>query len=129
MKEITINADGIKFNKVQSNMFLAQIDKVDKKFINMDNVLNISSKICEKVKAVVAAYKPNKCKTTNVNMRIVLKDDKPVFQKPCHLPLIEREIVDRQIENWLRDGIIESCTSEYASPLVIITKKDGSSRV
>jgi len=62
-------------------------------------------------------------------MRIVLKNDKPVFQKLYRLLLIEREIVDRQIEDWLRDGIIELCTSEYASSMVIITKKKGSSHV
>jgi len=39
MKEIAINADGIKFNKVQPSTFLGQLNKVDKKFIDMGKVL------------------------------------------------------------------------------------------
>jgi len=59
---------------------------------------------------------------------IVPKDKKPIFQKPRRLPAPEREIVEQQVEEWIASGIIEPCTSEYASP-VVVKKKDGTARV
>ena len=62
-------------------------------------------------------------------MRIVPKDERPIFQKPRRLPAPEREVVENQIAEWLNDGVIEKCSSEYASPVVVVRKKDGSPRV
>lgn len=62
-------------------------------------------------------------------MRIILKEDKPIIQKPHRLPAPEKEIVEKQVEEWINDGTIEACTSEYSSPVVIVKKKDGSPRV
>lgn len=39
------------------------------------------------------------------------------------------KILDEQIREWLRLGIITPSSSEYASPVVIVRKKDGSSRI
>jgi len=62
-------------------------------------------------------------------MRIVPKDEKPVFQKPRQLPAPEREIVEKQVTEWFNDGVIEESTSEYASPVVVVKKKDESPRI
>lgn len=32
-----------------------------------------------------------------------------------------------QVDKWLRDGIVKVSTSEFASPVVVVRKKDGSS--
>ena len=56
-------------------------------------------------------------------MRIVPKDERPIFQKPRRLSA--PDIVENQIVEWLNDGVIEKCTSEYASPIVVVRKKDG----
>ena len=39
-------------------------------------------KVREEVKMIVEEYQINKCKTTDVSMRIVPKDERPIFQKP-----------------------------------------------
>ncbi|GFX89891.1 retrovirus-related Pol polyprotein from transposon 412 [Trichonephila clavipes] len=60
-------------------------------------------------------------------MRIILKDDEPVCQPPRRLDFTERQEVNKQIEEWLNKGIIRP--SEYTSPIVMVKKKDGSSRM
>ncbi|GBM75673.1 Retrovirus-related Pol polyprotein from transposon 412, partial [Araneus ventricosus] len=40
----------------------------------------------------------------------------------------ERE-VNKQIEEWLNEDIIRPSSSEYAIPIVLVKKKDGSSRM
>jgi len=62
-------------------------------------------------------------------MNIVLKSEEPIYQRPRRLPTVERDIVEKQVRDWLKDGIVEPCTSEYASPVVVVKKKDGSSRI
>ena len=39
-------------------------------------------KVREEVETIVVEYQVNKCKTTDVSMRIVPKDERPIFQKP-----------------------------------------------
>ncbi|GFX00124.1 retrovirus-related Pol polyprotein from transposon 297 [Trichonephila clavipes] len=56
-------------------------------------------------------------------------DDEPIFHKPRRLPFAERDIVDAQIDEWVKNRIVEPCSSPYASQVVVVKKKDGKSRV
>jgi len=60
---------------------------------------------------------------------VILQSEEPIYQRPRRLPTVERDIVEKQVRDWLKDGIVEPCSSEYASPVVVVKKKDGSSRV
>ncbi|XP_026741378.1 uncharacterized protein LOC113503545 isoform X1 [Trichoplusia ni] len=72
---------------------------------------------------------PQKVKDSPVQLRIVLKDDVPVAQRPRRLAITEQKEVERQVEQWLKDGIVQVSWSEYASPLVLVKKKDGTVRI
>ena len=52
------------------------------------------------------------------------KHGSPVCQQPYHLPHVYKEAVEKEIELILKQGIIEPDSSEWASPIVIIKKKD-----
>lgn len=58
-----------------------------------------------------------------------MKDETPIFQSPRRLPPKESDIVERQVNDWMNEGIVEPCSSEYASPVVVVKKKDGSPRL
>ncbi|KYN05238.1 hypothetical protein ALC62_03866 [Cyphomyrmex costatus] len=109
MTEITVNNDGITIRRATVQL-LTQINMIETQSLNIGNMTD--SKVREEVETIVKAYQANKCKTTDVNMRIVPKDERPIFQKPRRLPAPEREIVENQIDEWLNDGVIEKCTSE-----------------
>ncbi|GBO30038.1 Transposon Ty3-G Gag-Pol polyprotein [Araneus ventricosus] len=49
--------------------------------------------------------------------------------KPRRLPFSKKKIVQTQVAEWLQQGIVEPCSSEYSSPVVIVRKKDGTPRV
>ncbi|XP_052856037.1 uncharacterized protein LOC128264546 [Drosophila gunungcola] len=62
-------------------------------------------------------------------MRIILKDDTPIFARPKGLPFAEARLVEEQVEEWLRNGTIEESDSEFTSPVVMVKKRDGSPRL
>ncbi|GFW55069.1 retrovirus-related Pol polyprotein from transposon 17.6 [Trichonephila clavipes] len=41
----------------------------------------------------------------------------------------ENQDVNKQIDEWLEQGIVRPSSSEYASPIVIVKKKDGTTRL
>ena len=44
------------------------------------------------------------------------------------LPVAKQVIADREVERMLKDDVIEPSNSPWASPIVLVTKKDGSVR-
>ncbi|GFU35688.1 uncharacterized protein K02A2.6-like [Trichonephila clavipes] len=70
-----------------------------------------------------------KIKTTDIELSITVTDDKPIYHSPRRLPFTERDIVDKQIDEWIQNGVIEPCSSAYASQVLVVRKKDGSPRV
>ncbi|GFW16509.1 uncharacterized protein TNCV_2351331 [Trichonephila clavipes] len=91
--------------------------------------LELFSKYKEKNKAIwmVPSVHPwyQKTKTVNIELDIALTDDKPIFHKPRRLPFAERDIVDAQVDEWVKNGIVEPCSSPYASQVVVVKKKTG----
>ncbi|GFT93159.1 retrovirus-related Pol polyprotein from transposon 297 [Trichonephila clavipes] len=81
------------------------------------------------VEALLICYRPNKIKTTDIELSITVTDDKPIYHSPRRLPFTERDIVDKQIDEWTQNGVIEPCSSAYASQVLVVHIKDGSPRV
>ena len=68
-------------------------------------------------------------KTNIIDHKIELTDHNPVRSRPCPLPYTLRENLKREIEGMLSLGIIRESNSPFASPIVIVKKKDGSDRI
>ncbi|GFY15215.1 transposon Tf2-8 polyprotein [Trichonephila clavipes] len=75
--------------------------------------------IKKELEKLIQDYKPEKTASTDVTMRIILKDEEPVCQPPRRLAFTERQEVNKQIEEWLNEGIIRPSSAEYASPIVM----------
>ena len=48
----------------------------------------------------------------------------PVKHKPYSIPYKMQEIIDKEIDEMLRMGVIEHSEAPYASPLVLVKKPD-----
>ncbi len=66
--------------------------------------------------------------TNIIQHQINTGDSAPIKQAPRRLPILKRETVKDEIDKMLQNGIIEPSTSPWASPIVLVTKKDGSVR-
>ncbi|GFX30319.1 transposon Tf2-9 polyprotein [Trichonephila clavipes] len=55
---------------------------------------------------LISNYEPKKSETTNVSMRIIPKDDIPVYQSARSLAFSENQDLNKQIDEWLEQGIV-----------------------
>ncbi|GFV01214.1 retrovirus-related Pol polyprotein from transposon 297 [Trichonephila clavipes] len=55
-----------------------------------------------------------------------ITDDIPKFDIGTEIP---KQTLDKQIDEWIQNGVIEPCSSAYASQVLVVRKKDGSPRV
>ena len=67
-------------------------------------------------------------RTNVVQHRIDTGDAKPIRQVPRRLPLAKREDAKKVIEEMAADGVIEPSSSPWMSPVVLVKKKDGTTR-
>ena len=68
-------------------------------------------------------------KTNLMKHKIITKTDRPVKLPVYRLPHAYRETVLKKLEEMEKSGVIEPSQSEWAVPIVIVKKKDGSLRI
>ena len=107
---------------LQINVLDEDVPKAD-----LSHIKNVDAK--RKIATWINEYEPDKAVETSVTMKLVLSDDDPVYQKARRLAVNERNIVNTQIEEWISRGIARPSSSDYASPIVLVKKKDDSYRL
>ena len=68
-------------------------------------------------------------KTNMIKHKIELTKNNPIRSRPYPLPYAMRENLKREIEDMLSLGTIRESSSPFASPIVIVKKKDESDRI
>ena len=67
--------------------------------------------------------------TDVIQHQIKLTDNTPISCKPYPLPYTMREELRNEVDTMLEMGVVRLSTSPYASPIVMVKKKDGSNSV
>ncbi|XP_058128511.1 uncharacterized protein LOC131292791 [Anopheles ziemanni] len=91
--------------------------------------LDVPSKYRSVISGLVNNYNPSTNSNTESEMRIRMEGQEVVRTIPRRLAPLEKEIVKKQVREWLSDGIIQPSRSPYASAVVVVPKKDGSYRM
>jgi len=55
---------------------------------------------------LVEGYKPLKLIKSPVEMKLILEDDIPVFQRPRRVSYENKCFIETQVQKWLEEGII-----------------------
>ena len=63
--------------------------------------------------------------TNVVQHRVKLTDDTPIRCKPYPLPYAMREEIRNEVDSMLEMEVVRPSTSPYASPIIMVKKKDG----
>ena len=93
---------------------------------------SLSEEQNRQVRKLLAKYKtvltdvPGRCYLAQHDIK--LTSFEPVSSKPYPLPHAFRDTVCEEIKSMLDMGVIERSNSPYASPIVLVGKKDGTQR-
>lgn len=138
---LSVGCDGVLFRKSIANMSndknddshisdLHKIMYISKSEANLPDLGHISDKnVIQRINSLISNYDPKPINKSPIELEIILKDDTPVFSRPRRLALCERIEVDKQVEIWLRDGVIQPSNSDYSSRVLYVPKKDGTKRL
>ena len=75
------------------------------------------------------ALDPSELGVTNVVQHTInTGDNTPIRQQARRIPFALRSKVDNMTEEMLEQGIIQPSQSPWASPIVLVVKKDGTTR-
>jgi hypothetical protein len=99
---------------------------------DLDNI-NVSGLDEQSVARLVQLLRDSSEKTPDHvltgKLQIRLKDSVPVAYRPRRLAYAERLKVQQIVRELLQAGIVRKSHSEYASPIVLVKKKNGESRM
>ena len=75
------------------------------------------------------AENPKNPGTTQVVEHVInTGDHMPIHEHPRKVSPMQRQVIDKEIEEMLKNGIISPSESPWAAPVVITKKKDGTNR-
>ncbi|XP_056108553.1 uncharacterized protein LOC130086512 [Rhinichthys klamathensis goyatoka] len=106
----------------------SQIDALDLSDLSREEAQRVRTLLVE-YQAVFSAHEGDLGCTSLISHEIPLLDDVPVRQRYRRLPPSEYEVVKAHINQLLEAQIIRESCSPYASPIVLVRKKDGSLRL
>ena len=67
-------------------------------------------------------------RTSKVYHQIPTGSAKPIKQGPRRLPYHQREEVEKNLDAMIKNGVVTPSTSPWSSPIVLVKKKDGTTR-
>ncbi|UYV84469.1 hypothetical protein LAZ67_X002302 [Cordylochernes scorpioides] len=131
LKEVhfSVVGDNIQIKPIQDD-WIGQIGNVfHTESYPLDLAHITDPQLAKDILSIQKNYDPKEIKTTSIETKIILKTEVPLYQDPRRLSQKEAQEVDAQIDEWLKQGIIQKSTSEYASPIVLVKKKNGKTRI
>lgn len=106
------------------------VNRVEQLFKTV-NLEHLNSEENIEIKKIIAKYndvfhlKSDKLITTNLfKQKIAINEGvKPSYVKPYRVPHAQLEEIKKQVDNMLKEDIIEEANSEWSSPLLLVPKK------
>ncbi|KAI5107461.1 hypothetical protein C0J45_3099, partial [Silurus meridionalis] len=105
-----------------------RIDMVDLSALEIKEQDRVRT-LLQEYQSVFSAHESDLGCTNLISHDIPLTDDVPVRQRYRRLPPSEYDVVKTHINQLLDAQIIRESSSPYASPIVLVKKKDGSLRM
>ncbi|XP_065368829.1 uncharacterized protein LOC135961260 [Calliphora vicina] len=132
--DLVINSDGAKFrykgrsakveevNDTGNDSLMAELqsecgDKLDAQHL----VKNIE------LENLIGTYEPTRAE--DCSMKMMLNDEIPAAQMPRRMSYTDPILVDEQLVELFKEGVNKPSSSEYAAPMVLAAKIDGTKRL
>ena len=116
-------------NKETNNPGSETRDRIDKTPLegNEEDQVAMRGILREYEDVFAVSEKQLKC-MAGVEHSIYVKDETPIRSRPYKADVKSQEIIDKHVTEMLEAGIIEKSYSEWAFPVLLVSKPDGSVR-
>lgn len=105
------------------------IDSINVEF--KDSIMSLEQR--EELKQFLSSnedvFKSNGYPSTQAEHCIDTQGHHPISVPPYRLSNVRKELLRTEIDNMLKEGVIEACASPWAAPVVLVPKPDGGTRV
>ncbi|XP_076848812.1 uncharacterized protein LOC143496528 [Brachyhypopomus gauderio] len=118
----------VQAHTVQSSPILEQIEALDLSVLSQVDQEKVRSLLCKHA-AVFSSFEGDIGCTGLISHDIPLLDDVPIRQRYRRIPPSDYDSVKAHIHQLLESQVIQESCSPYASPIVLVKKKDGSLRM
>ena len=108
---------------IEQETYMSKLEHLSKENLDRFKVL-----ITENIN-IFSKSKTDLGKTDLVKMSLDTGDSRPIKQKPYKTPFSLRPEVEKHIDDLLKADLIRRSTSPWASPIIVVPKKDGGSRI
>lgn len=105
-----------------------RIESVDLSTLSVAEQGDVKS-LLQKYASVFSSHEGDLGCTNLISHDIPLLDDVPVRQRYRRIPPAEYDVVKAHINQLLESQVVRESSSPYASPIVLVKKKDGSLRM
>lgn len=105
-----------------------QLDAVDLSCLSAGDQSKVKA-LLRKYQSVFSTFEGDLGCTDLISYDIPLLDDAPIWQQYRRVPPSDYEAVRAHINQLLETQVIRESCSPYASPIVLVKKKDGSLRM
>ena len=105
------------------------VDKLDLSSANLSSEQTaLLSSVLEKYSDIFAQSDSDLGHTTILEHGIDTQGHAPIYQRPYRIPEAQRKVVDAHVKDMADRGVIRPSKSPWSSPIVLVGKKDGSTR-
>ncbi|XP_043862228.1 uncharacterized protein LOC122756476 [Drosophila santomea] len=128
---VTLNDGEFIFTKAPARPERAKVEPSMYNIVETGNNIDASPQYQPMIESMIAEYKPAENNTEcPVSMKIVLEErTKPFRHQPSRHSAVESESIRKQVDVCLQDGIERKSSSNFASLVVVVKKKDGTDRI
>ena len=124
-----LERDTVKQEEDRRQLSEAMQELFDRSCEHLTSVQKIEvAKLLKEFQTVFAKDSFDLGRTHLVRHKIDIGDARPIKQPPRRMPISQIDEVHELIEDMHKRGVIEPSTSPWASPIVLVKKKDGSTR-
>ena len=122
-EEISVNEDLLELVTFQSN------ESIQNVCVGVELHGEQRNKVMEVLRRYEETFTEIPGKASVIEHKIDLTDDSLIRCEPYPLLYAKRGEIREKIKNMMDTGIVRESSSLYASPLVVVKKKDGSNRM
>jgi len=107
---------------------LKELAQASKESLSEEQTRKVDRFLCD-YQSLFAAFDADLGRTTKARHKIETGSSRPIKLSPRRAPIHAREEIEKHVNDMLKKGIISPSSGPWSAPVVLVKKKDGTTRL